>query len=1478
MAQNVYIGLLVSSENASAVATATFDSISVNSDLFVAPVITGVSGTTGPVSTQVTISGTGFGTTQGSSFVALNGLPTTINSWAFNSISITVPAGATSGPLEVVLGPTINSSNPVDFTVTTQPLPTGWLDQDIGPVGLAGSATYSGGTFTVNGAGNGLTSGSTVDGFHFVYTTLNGDGQIIARLDSVSSASQVGLMIRESMNSGSTMVANLFCPACDNYYVIAERTSTGAALSEQYGMYQAAIPYWLKLNRTGNTFSGYVSPDGVNWTQVASSQTVSMAQGVYVGFAVSSGSTASLATVTFDTETISLGTMPTIASVSPSSGGHGASVTVVGSNFGSSQGTSAITFNGTPATSISSWTSSQIIATVPQNATTGPVVVSVSSIGSNTNFSYTVYNPVLTSISPPVGQGGATITLSGSGLGPYQGTSKVFFNGVDAGGSGSWSDTSITIGVPLDAVSGPVTVIEGGVTSNSVSFSVENLSVTGISPATGPLGSTVTITGTGFGPTQSNSTVDFFGTTANIQSWSDTQIVAVVAAGTVTGPVDVTVGSIEWYGPIFRVNATVGLADSLGNQTSYTSTMVGGKWRTQSSQGSGCSTCTVRGNIAYTYDLKGDILTRTDENGNVTTYTYDLNSNVISISYPGNLGTATYSYNGFNEVLTATDPMGFTTTNTYDNNGNLLSVTSPAPGNGAAASVTQFAYNSLGELTKITDPLGNVTNLTYTAAGLIQTIADAQSNVTTYAYDSRGNRTSVTDANSKQTTFTYDSMNRLTEITYPDSTTTQFGYDYRGRRTSVTDQNGKATAYAYDDADRLTTVTDAANNVTTYGYDTESNLTSIQDANHNTTNFSYDAFGRVIKTTFPSGYVETYGYDNVGNLTGKTDRKNQLITYTYDQLNRLTQKTYPDTSTVNYTYDNDSRLTQVTDPTGTYQFTFDNMGRLAGTSTQYAFLTSRTFTTSYVYDAASNRTGFTDPEGGASSYAYDTLNRLQTLTPPAAISGGNFGFAYDVLSRRTSLTRPNSVNTSYSYDNLSHLLSVTHAKGGATLDGASYTLDNAGNRTAKSDLFAGVTTNYGYDAIYELLNATQSGTTKESYTYDPVGNRLTDLGSTSWSYNTANELTSRPSNTYTYDQDGNTTTVVNSSGTTTYAWDFENRLTSVILPGSGGTVSFKYDPFGRRIYKSSSNGTGIFAYDYGNVIEETNSAGGAVARYAQSLSVDQPLAMLRSSTTSYYEEDGLGSVTSLTDITGALAQTYTYDSFGNTATSTGTLRNNFQYTAREFDSETNLYFYRARYYDPSAGRFISGDPIGFNGGVNFYAYVYNAALSFVDPTGTYAKLNANSRCAKIFAKAFGPGLCVEDFVSAFNESASKLPIFTVRSPKSPASNLTEDAVSGNGNQSTLGSFFFETLNPPTAYTITSGRPAIVLGPDYFNEPLDQRIADLLHEEVHALTLFDDAAIFDLFNQYGLPDTEFRNWPHPTSEFSDWIRKGCPPKP
>ena len=205
------------------------------------------------------------------------------------------------------------------------------------------------------------------------------------------------------------------------------------------------------------------------------------------------------------------------------------------------------------------------------------------------------------------------------------------------------------------------------------------------------------------------------------------------------------------------------------------------------------------------------------------------------------------------------------------------------------------------------------------------------------------------------------------------------------------------------------------------------------------------------------------------------------------------------------------------------------------------------------------------------------------------------------------------------------------------------------------------------------------------------------------------------------DYNGNTLTKVVGSNTTSYTWDFENRLTSVVLPGSGGTISLAYDPFGRRIKKVTPTTTSIFAYDGDNLVEETNSSGTAVARYSQGLNIDEPLAMLRSSATSFYNADGLGSVTSLGNAAGALAQTYTFDSFGNQTASSGSLTNPFQYTARESDPETGLYYYRARYYDPLASRFPSEDPLGFGGrGVNFYAYVDNRPLDSRDPYGLFA--------------------------------------------------------------------------------------------------------------------------------------------------------------
>lgn len=169
-----------------------------------------------------------------------------------------------------------------------------------------------------------------------------------------------------------------------------------------------------------------------------------------------------------------------------------------------------------------------------------------------------------------------------------------------------------------------------------------------------------------------------------------------------------------------------------------------------------------------------------------------------------------------------------------------------------------------------------------------------------------------------------------------------------------------------------------------------------------------------------------------------------------------------------------------------------------------------------------------------------------------------------------------------------------------------------------------------------------------------------------------------------------------------------------------GTDTFKYNPFGQRIEKISPTTTSMFAYDGDNLVETMNASGSTVARYTLGRNTDELLAMQRGSTTNYYETDGLNSITSLSNAAGALAQTYTFDSFGNTTNSSGSLTNFFRYTAREFDTETNLYYYRARYYDPTSGRFVSEDPIRFRGGANFYAYVHNRPTILWDPSGRLA--------------------------------------------------------------------------------------------------------------------------------------------------------------
>jgi hypothetical protein len=404
MATNVFIGLAVSSESTTTLATATFDNLSISSSVGPAPIITGLSATSGSIGNQITISGTGFGASQGIGQVFINDLAATISSWTATAITITIPSGATSGPLVVAVAPSLNASNPVAFTITSQPVPIGWLDQDVGQVSVQGSASYASGVFTVNATGLGVTSNA--DSFHFVYAPLAGNGTIIARVASVTGTSYglAGVMIRETMNPGAT-VALSNCNAV-NYCYFWYRGTTGAS---QVGASSSglSLPRWVQVVRNGSTFSGYESSDGVNWVQVGSTQTINMAQNVYIGLAVASDSSTSstLATATLDHVSVSTNSSPptpSISSFSPTSAPTGAWVTINGASFEPTLGNSTVTFNGVAGTlnSYSFWSPTSFRVPVPTGVPAGgtSVIVTVGGVASSP-ASFTIV-PSVTSVSP----------------------------------------------------------------------------------------------------------------------------------------------------------------------------------------------------------------------------------------------------------------------------------------------------------------------------------------------------------------------------------------------------------------------------------------------------------------------------------------------------------------------------------------------------------------------------------------------------------------------------------------------------------------------------------------------------------------------------------------------------------------------------------------------------------------------------------------------------------------------------------------------------------------------------------------------------------------------------------------------------------------------------------------------------------------------------------------------------------------------
>jgi regulation of enolase protein 1 (concanavalin A-like superfamily) len=275
-----------------------------------APILSSVSPASGTTGTQVVLSGFGFGASQGNSVVRLNGVPVTVNTWSNTSITITIPPGATSGPLAVAVAPSMTNSNPLTFTVLTPP--AAWLNQDIGSVGVAGSVSYASGAFTVRGSGQQIWN--TADGLHYVYQSLIGDGTIVARVNTLTggaSSQSAGVMIREALDANSK---HAYVAFSQSQIYFTNRTTTGGSTAAQTLMGKT-MPYWVKLTRSGSTFTAAASADGVTWVQVGTPRAINMTASVYVGLAVSSGQNPALATATFDNVSLTPGAPSTPGSL-----------------------------------------------------------------------------------------------------------------------------------------------------------------------------------------------------------------------------------------------------------------------------------------------------------------------------------------------------------------------------------------------------------------------------------------------------------------------------------------------------------------------------------------------------------------------------------------------------------------------------------------------------------------------------------------------------------------------------------------------------------------------------------------------------------------------------------------------------------------------------------------------------------------------------------------------------------------------------------------------------------------------------------------------------------------------------------------------------------------------------------------------------------------------------------------------------------
>ncbi|HEX7794241.1 MAG TPA: RHS repeat-associated core domain-containing protein [Vicinamibacterales bacterium] len=742
-------------------------------------------------------------------------------------------------------------------------------------------------------------------------------------------------------------------------------------------------------------------------------------------------------------------------------------------------------------------------------------------------------------------------------------------------------------------------------------------------------------------------------------------------------------------------------------------------------------------------------------------YTATLAANVTATTTDARNNTTRYVVDAFLAPTRITDALGRVTTIARDGASRVTNVTTPS---GHSVTTTWSGPNAISIVDNTT---GRTINYQYDSRyNLLANVSGHTASVVNYLNAAGTLVDSTKTGGALATKIKYDSRGRDTLLSDPEGHTTRkiYGAGVWNNIASVEVGVGHKTSYAYDNAGLVATTTDALNNTSRVSYDVLNRtrvtvgprgdstsfeydslyLWRVTDARHQTYRYDRNALGWVETFTDPGSRTTTTTYDPNGNPRSQTNRRGQTVTTSYDAVNRPLQLGTDPQRTTTFTYDVGDRWMTATNGASTDTIGLDVAGRRIVEIARRPGLTLRMADTStydeegslgvrtslqwdaighfvrYHYDAAYQLTSLLTggwyttlgsnndrmastigyPSGATQSNGFSSdHSRTQTTFSPA---GGALDRAFQVATHEDSLGR---VTTRFHYADTSRVYSYDEA---GQLTG--YYDQILGQRTCIRDVDKGFTCDY--------FNQTILG--GETYSYDLVGNR-TDGGAT---IDAGNRLRSFQGFSLSYDADGNLVRKIKSGvADDSLEWNALGELTRVLRSGAV-VAEFTYDGFGRRVTKIAGGAVTQYQWDDDQVIAERDGSGNYIAEYAFYPGVDKPHSVTTSAGTFTMASEAPGNVIGLWPYEGStVSAQYAYKPFGAMERNDQTVTNSLRFQARPYDQETGLYYYRARYYDPTLARFISEDPIGLAGGVNPYVFVGNDPINDTDPTGLDSEID-----------------------------------------------------------------------------------------------------------------------------------------------------------